>query len=252
MVVEPVGRHRLDVGRVSDRVGPGERPGRVEPDLDLLGRGVVVHRIERDTEHHPVDRLTAEAGTERIVADRTRSTGRCPARREGPRRCGRRTPLREEPSRRRELGRRERRRPPHDRHHERRDGGQADQDADHGHRTMPVAVASPAHQQAHHQQRDPSQRHEPEEHRGQLLGAGQVHLRPDHLGLREHGTDRSNSAPGRIRTCDRRIRSPMLYPAELRRPRVHGTGWAGAGCRSVIRFGTSRRLVYDPRFAWWP
>ena len=26
------------------------------------------------------------------------------------------------------------------------------------------------------------------------------------------------SAPGRIRTCDRRIRSPMLYPAELRAP----------------------------------
>jgi hypothetical protein len=24
------------------------------------------------------------------------------------------------------------------------------------------------------------------------------------------------SAPCRIRTCDRRIRSPMLYPAELR------------------------------------
>src|SRR5680860_399818 len=26
------------------------------------------------------------------------------------------------------------------------------------------------------------------------------------------------SAPGRSRTCDRRIRSPMLYPAELRAP----------------------------------
>jgi hypothetical protein len=25
-----------------------------------------------------------------------------------------------------------------------------------------------------------------------------------------------NGAPGRIRTCDLRIRSPLLYPAELR------------------------------------
>ena len=29
---------------------------------------------------------------------------------------------------------------------------------------------------------------------------------------------RSANAPGRIRTCDLRIRSPLLYPAELRAP----------------------------------
>ena len=36
-----------------------------------------------------------------------------------------------------------------------------------------------------------------------------------------HGsaTQRDN-APGRIRTCDRRIRNPVLYPAELRAPRA--------------------------------
>ena len=34
----------------------------------------------------------------------------------------------------------------------------------------------------------------------------------------DQGTPRSEGAPGRIRTCDRRIRSPVLYPAELRAP----------------------------------
>ena len=29
-------------------------------------------------------------------------------------------------------------------------------------------------------------------------------------------TQRNRDAPGRIRTCDLRIRSPLLYPAELR------------------------------------
>src|SRR5690554_7736840 len=33
-----------------------------------------------------------------------------------------------------------------------------------------------------------------------------------------------NSTPGRIRTCDRRLRRPMLYPAELR---ARGLAFAG-------------------------
>ena len=36
-------------------------------------------------------------------------------------------------------------------------------------------------------------------------------------------------APGRIRTCDRRIRSPVLYPAELRGRASHGTGYTEMG-----------------------
>ena len=32
------------------------------------------------------------------------------------------------------------------------------------------------------------------------------------------------NAPGRTRTCDLRIRSPLLYPAELRAPETAGFG----------------------------
>jgi hypothetical protein len=32
---------------------------------------------------------------------------------------------------------------------------------------------------------------------------------------------RRNGAPGRARTCDIRIRNPVLYPAELRAPTGH-------------------------------
>src|ERR1700679_1406468 len=35
-------------------------------------------------------------------------------------------------------------------------------------------------------------------------------------------------APGRIRTCDPRIRSPTLYPAELRGRDIRGTVWTTA------------------------
>lgn len=34
-----------------------------------------------------------------------------------------------------------------------------------------------------------------------------------------------HGAPGRIRTCDLRIRSPLLYPAELRAPRRSAARW---------------------------
>ena len=45
-----------------------------------------------------------------------------------------------------------------------------------------------------------------------------------------------SSAPGRIRTCDRRIRNPMLYPTELRVLRLKNiTGW-----RWRITAGTRR------------
>jgi hypothetical protein len=37
----------------------------------------------------------------------------------------------------------------------------------------------------------------------------------------------SNGAPGRIRTCDPRLRRPLLYPTELRAPRLDETIWSG-------------------------
>ena len=37
----------------------------------------------------------------------------------------------------------------------------------------------------------------------------------------------SHGAPGRTRTCDPRLRRPLLYPAELRAPRVQATIWSG-------------------------
>ena len=51
-------------------------------------------------------------------------------------------------------------------------------------------------------------------------------------------TSRGNGAPGRIRTCDRRLRRPMLYPAELR---AHSSSLTG------ILAGRGRRIrTADP------
>ena len=60
-------------------------------------------------------------------------------------------------------------------------------------------------------------------------------------------------APGRIRTCDRRIRSPLLYPAELR---ARGTGPASVNARSLLEASTSgppgsgRKYAARPRARW--
>jgi hypothetical protein len=57
------------------------------------------------------------------------------------------------------------------------------------------------------------------------------------------------SAPGRDRTCDRRIRSPLLCPLSYRRPWPRGQGWGDAehksmACPADLRVlrGTSRAL----------
>jgi hypothetical protein len=45
-------------------------------------------------------------------------------------------------------------------------------------------------------------------------------------------TRRADGAPGRTRTCDPRLRRPMLYPAELRAPRVRDPDGRGRGIRT--------------------
>ena len=41
----------------------------------------------------------------------------------------------------------------------------------------------------------------------------------------------SSGGPGRIRTCDLRIRSPLLYPAELRAPLILKSEWQDLNLR---------------------
>ena len=48
---------------------------------------------------------------------------------------------------------------------------------------------------------------------------------------------KTNGAPGRIRTCDRWIRSPMLYPAEL--PGRREILWSSQGKNAMKKDGFS-------------
>jgi hypothetical protein len=55
-------------------------------------------------------------------------------------------------------------------------------------------------------------------------------------------------APGRIRTCDQRIRSPTLYPAELRaRGREESLRWEVDRARGFLVGGSKYRLVVPSR-----
>ncbi|SVA80595.1 uncharacterized protein METZ01_LOCUS133449 [marine metagenome] len=49
----------------------------------------------------------------------------------------------------------------------------------------------------------------------------------DLSGLLLHLIARVNGAPGRIRTCDPRLRRPMLYPTELRAHYLHSRSYKG-------------------------
>src|SRR4051812_4570383 len=51
------------------------------------------------------------------------------------------------------------------------------------------------------------------------------------------------SAPGVTRTPDRRIRNPMLYPAELRAQKTVAQNIAGRGWRKSVCRRASRRLL---------
>jgi hypothetical protein len=65
---------------------------------------------------------------------------------------------------------------------------------------------------------------------------------------RSAAKERKN-APGRIRTCDRRIRNPLLYPAELR-ARYAGNCRSGDGGREACPAVTAQReLAGEPRDA---
>ena len=49
----------------------------------------------------------------------------------------------------------------------------------------------------------------------------------DLSGLSLYLIARVNGAPGRIRTCDPRLRRPMLYPTELRAHSLHPRSYKG-------------------------
>ena len=54
---------------------------------------------------------------------------------------------------------------------------------------------------------------------------------------------RQNGVPGRIRTCDPRIRNPVLYPTELRRPRAFYAADRGRRKPRAVQGVTVRRCA---------
>jgi hypothetical protein len=52
-----------------------------------------------------------------------------------------------------------------------------------------------------------------------------------HVTSETHDLQAKPSAPGRTRTCDLRIRSPLLYPAELQGPAGRSLDRGGPGFR---------------------
>ena len=235
VVVEPVGRHGLDVGGVGDRVGPLVVVTRAA-EAHVGARGRVVDRIERDAEHD----------ARRLVRHRTRRRGPCPPMASIQRSlsgCTARSSIgrwkKASSGKSRPTGgnsrRAERRRPGPQRRTERDDRDDAG-GGGHDRRTAVVAASGAA---PTHQQRDQRDRHRHHDQQRERTGRQLLRPRQHHIG--------SDDGTGLLQLI-RHVPPAGFEPATVGLEVRCSVQLSYEGATVTVQ----RRCVYAHRLTWWP